>query len=208
MIAPIEFYFDFISPYGYFGAARIESLAARYGRAVDWRPFLLGVTVVKIMGMRPLMETPLKSDYLAHDKPRLAKLLGVPFNDRDLSGESGVNAARGFLWLKRHHPILAVPYARRVFERLFVRGEDITAAESLADEAVALGVERPSFLEAIASPAMKDALRQSVDDTVARGVFGAPTFIVDNEPIWGADRLWMLEHWLQHGRWQPPRDLP
>ena len=171
------------------------------------RRVLLGITVLKIMGLKPLMETPLKSDYLAHDKPRMAKLLGVPFNDRDLSGVSGVNAARGFLWLKHHYPTLAVPYARRVFERLFVRGEDITAAQPLAEEAVALGIERNSFLEAIASQAMKDALRQSVDDAVARNVFGAPTYIVDNEPIWGADRLWMLEHWLQHGRWVPLHDL-
>lgn len=204
MPAPIDFYFDFISPYGYFGATQIEPLAVRYGRTVSWHPFLLGVTVMQIMGMKPLMETPLKSDYMRHDKPRMAKLLGIPFKDRDLAGVSGVNAARAFLWMKREHPGHAVPFALRIFERLFVRGEDITSAGVSVNEATALGVPRDAMLEGISSPAIKNALRESVDNAVARGVFGAPTFIVDGQSIWGVDRIWMLEHWLQHGSWQSP----
>ena len=33
---PIDFYFDFLSLYGYFASLRIEDLAARHGRAVRW----------------------------------------------------------------------------------------------------------------------------------------------------------------------------
>ena len=43
MTAPLEFWFDFSSPYGYLAAQRIEALAQRHGRSVDWRPMLLGV---------------------------------------------------------------------------------------------------------------------------------------------------------------------
>ncbi|MDQ2915565.1 MAG: 2-hydroxychromene-2-carboxylate isomerase, partial [Pseudomonadota bacterium] len=42
MPAPLEFHFDFSSPYGYLAAEKIEALATRYGRGVDWRPMLLG----------------------------------------------------------------------------------------------------------------------------------------------------------------------
>ena len=51
MAAPIDFYFDFSSPYGYLGAQKIEALAAKYGRNVDWRPVLLGV-IFKETGAR------------------------------------------------------------------------------------------------------------------------------------------------------------
>ncbi|MGB0631259.1 MAG: DsbA family protein, partial [Alphaproteobacteria bacterium] len=64
MKPPVDFYFDFLSPYGYLAATQIDDLAARYDRGVVWRPFLVGVTVMNVMGMKPLMETPLKSDYL------------------------------------------------------------------------------------------------------------------------------------------------
>ena len=48
---------------------------------------------------------------------------------------------------------------------------------------------------------MKNALKDAVDQAVALGVFGVPFFIVDGEPIWGVDRLWMLEQWLRDGSW-------
>ena len=41
---PIEFWFDFSSPYSYIASEWSEALAARHGRTVDWKAFLLGVT--------------------------------------------------------------------------------------------------------------------------------------------------------------------
>ena len=43
MTAPIEFWFDFSSAYAYFASHEIEALAARHGRQVIWRPYMLGV---------------------------------------------------------------------------------------------------------------------------------------------------------------------
>jgi len=42
MPAPLDFYFDFSSPYGYLASRRIDALAAAHGREVNWRPILLG----------------------------------------------------------------------------------------------------------------------------------------------------------------------
>ena len=126
--APIDFYFDFISPYGYLAAARIGEIGARYGRPVAWRPFLLGVTVLQVMGIKPLMETPLKSDYLVVDRPRMAKLLGVPLAIPDLDGVNGVAASRAFYWLAERDEDAARALARRLLERLWVEGRDITDA--------------------------------------------------------------------------------
>jgi 2-hydroxychromene-2-carboxylate isomerase len=200
---PIEFYFDLISPYGYFASTRIEELAGRYGREVDWKPVLLGVTVMKVMGLPPLMQIPLKKEYLRLDKPRMAKLLGVPFKEHGLANVNSLAASRAFLWLKRTDPQLATRFAKRIYVRLWVEGGDITSADAIADEAVNFGVDRKALLEAMGSAEMKQALKEAVDAAVARNVFGVPTFIVDGEQIWGVDRLWMLEHWLQYGDWAP-----
>jgi 2-hydroxychromene-2-carboxylate isomerase len=205
---PIEFYFDPISPYGYLATTRIDAIGERHGREVDWRPVLLGITVMKVMGLPPLMQTPLKKDYVAHDKNRMAKLLGVPMVERPGGLPPGINslaACRAFLWLKQTDPMLAKRFAKRICARLWAEGKDITAAEAVADEAAALGADRGAVLAAIDSPEMKSALKSSVEAAVAKGVFGVPTFIVDGEPIWGVDRLWMLEHWLAHGDWSPHR---
>lgn len=202
--SPVDFYFDLFSPYGYLGSTQVEALAARHHRSVEWRPVLLGVTVIKIMGLKAIPATPLKGPYGRIDAPRLAQLFGVPFRFHDLPGLSSLNGMRAFMWLKARDPALAARFAHRMYARLWVRGEDITPPEASADEAAALGIDRAELLAAIETQAVKDALKDAVDAAVARGVFGVPTFIVDDQPIWGSDRLWMLEHWLRQGNWDPP----
>jgi 2-hydroxychromene-2-carboxylate isomerase len=62
-------------------------------------------------------------------------------------------------------------------------------------------VDSDKLCAAIETTEMKNALKDAVDQAVALGVFGVPFFIVDGEPIWGVDRLWMLEQWLRDGSW-------
>ena len=69
---PIDFYFDFSSPYGYLAAERIEALAAKHGRTVDWHPMLLGV-VFKQTGAQPLTQVPVKGPYSRRDFARSAR---------------------------------------------------------------------------------------------------------------------------------------
>lgn len=201
---PIGFYFDLQSPFAYLGSVLIERLAPRYGRTVDWRPVLIGVTVLRVMKMQPLLTYPLKGPYLDMDLHRLARLHGISLKQGHRDDVVSLNAMRAFCWLKQGDPGLAVRFAQRMFERLRVEGLDITAAEVVADEAERLGVERASVLAAMADQSVKDALRRDVDAAIAAGVFGVPTFLVDGELIWGSDRMWMVEHWLQHRSWAPP----
>ena len=44
-------------------------------------------------------------------------------------------------------------------------------------------------------------LRQSVDESIAAGVFGSPTVVVDGEPFWGVERLPDVDEWLARGGW-------
>ena len=52
-------------------------------------------------------------------------------------------------------------------------------------------------LDAAKSDAVKLALRQETEAAAERGVFGAPTFIVDGKELyWGQDRLGLVEEAL------------
>jgi len=50
-------------------------------------------------------------------------------------------------------------------------------------------------------PAVKERLKKETSDAIAKGVFGSPFVIVDGEPFWGSDRMWMIKHWLRAGGW-------
>lgn len=199
---PIQFYFDPVSPFAYLGSVEIERVAARLGRVVEWRPVLIGITILKVMGLKPLPETPLKGPYLRHDATRLAEYFDVPFRYHGLSGINSLAALRAFALTKEREPQLAKPFAQRIFERLWVRGQDITATSDLAEEAKDLNLDPAVLSHEIHTDHAKNLLRRQVDAAITAGVFGVPYFIVDGEPIWGVDRMWMVEQWATKHTWR------
>ncbi|HEX6956696.1 MAG TPA: 2-hydroxychromene-2-carboxylate isomerase [Ferrovibrio sp.] len=201
MAAPLEFYFDFSSPYGYIAAQRIDAIAAKHNREVDWRPMLLGA-VFKIAGTQPLTHYPLKGQYSTHDFKRSAREHGIAFNMPEKFPLPTQAAARGVYWLKEVLPAKAVPFIKAVYAAYFVDGKDISSPDLLADIAAGMGVDRKELLAGIENPEIKDKLREVNDDAIKnRGVFGSPFIIVDGEPFWGADRLEMIDRWLERGGW-------
>lgn len=201
--APIRFYFDFISPFGYFAALRIEELAARHNRTVDWNPFLLGITVIKVMGLRPVMETPLKSDYLERDVSRYARKHGVSF-ERGLRGQidPSLYAARAHCWVKHHYPDRQAEMGLALYEAYWGRARPLGSPEEiLAEAGLPDGVDQAAFLEGMTNGEASALLRSSVDSAIAAGVFGSPTVVVDGEPFWGADRFEDVDEWLRTGGW-------
>src|SRR5262245_46068135 len=96
--APIEFYFDFSSPYGYLASTQIDALAARHGREVAWRPFWIGAAF-KVTGQRALVEQPLRGAYAERDFARSARLLSVPFRKPPNFPFFALAASRAFYWL-------------------------------------------------------------------------------------------------------------
>ena len=195
---PIEFYFDFSSPYSYLASEKIEAIAARYGRTVAYKPTLLGVAF-KAAGTMPLVDYPLKGDYSRRDFARSARFHGVKFNMPEKFPISTVNAARALLWLQGTGSAKAVSFVHKTFRTYWIDGRDVNDPAVLGDIADDLGIDKAALLAAIQDPAIKDKLKAAVDESVKRGVFGAPFFFVDDEPFWGHDRLPQIERWLERG---------
>lgn len=200
MAEPIAFYFDFSSPYGYLAALRIDELAAKHGRAVAWKPMLLGVSF-KATGSEPLMNIPLKGDYSRHDLARTARLQGVPFAIPEPFPFMSVAACRAFYWLDGRDPGKARALAKALYRAAFAEGRVISDAQGVIAVARALGIDGGALAAALKDPAIKQRLRDAVDDTVAREIFGSPYFVVDGEPFWGNDRLDQIDRWLATGGW-------
>lgn len=197
----IDFWFDFISPYGYFAAEQIDALAARHGRAVRWRSFHMVAVMREQLGQQQaLVALPLKGPYIRHDVRRTARLLDLPY-DPSPEPFSSVAAARAFCWLQQHQPLLAVPFARAVFRARHAQRQAPSSPEACLALAAAVGADVPALAAALDGGQAKALLQASTDAAVAAGVWGTPTVGVDGELFWGADRLPQVEHWLQRGGW-------
>ena len=200
MAEPIEFWFDFSSPYGYLGSKRIDQIAARQGREVRWRPFLLGV-LFQTTGQKPLLLQPLRGPYAARDIQRTARLYEVPFRLSEPFPFSSVAPARLFYWLDKSDRAAAIAYAKAVYARAFAEGRAVTGAEESAEIAADLGHDRAECLAALQRPEVKQRLKEINDEALSKGVFGSPFFLVDGEPFWGHDRLDQVERWMATGGW-------
>lgn len=200
MPAPIDFYFDFSSPYGYFAATRIEDVAGRHGRWVNWQPILLG-SVFKITGGQPLPSLPLKGDYARRDMSRSARLLGLPFVYPSKFPISGVAPSRAVTWLQAKDQQKAKALALALYHAFFVDDRDISNPDVTVEVASEQGLERAAVTAGMNDQAIKDTLRKEVEAAIAKGVFGSPYFVIDGEPFWGHDRIDQVEQWLAKGGW-------
>ena len=201
MLNPIDFYFDFGSPYGYLASLRIDDIAAKHGHTVSWRPMLLGA-VFRTEGTQPLSMYPLKGAYFQHDCFRTARRLGVPFMLPDNFPPNTITAQRAYYWLRDSDTDNAKSFARGIYHAYFGEGRDVTQAQVVAEIAGSeAGVEPDEVTAIVQEQVVKDMLRDATEQAIAKGVFGSPYFIVDGESFWGNDRLDEVDAWLETGGW-------
>ena len=199
MPTPIEFWFDFSSPYSYRASEKIEEIAGRHGRTVEFKPTLLDA-IFKTTGGAPLTElATAKAKYFTHDFARCARFAGVPYKPPSVFPIPTVNAARVFLWLQAHDSAMAVRFFHAALRGYFAHDRNLNEPTVLAALAGEIGADPAQVARGIQEPAIKDRLKGLVDESIARGVFGAPTIFVDGEMFWGNDRLPQVERWLAAG---------
>ena len=199
MNSPIDFYFDFSSPYSYIANEWLDALAARHGRSVRRHAMLLGATF-QAAELKSPVSYPLKGAYSVRDFDRSARFEGVPCSLPKAFPIPTQNAARIFWWLaETRGEEAAAAWARAGLRAVFVDGVLLNDAEALR----ALAAENdiaPEQAEAVWNdPVWKARLKRENDEAIAAGIFGAPFFVVDGEPFWGNDRKPQIERWLASG---------
>lgn len=200
MSSPIDFWFDFSSPYGYIASELIDDVAARCGRTVAWRPILLG-PIFKAVGTAPLVMLPLKGEYSKRDFARVARRHKVAFRLPEKFPVGTQVASRAFYLIADGDPAKATAFARRVYRAYFAEGRDVTEPAVVMELAGEAGVDTAALAEPLKGEAIKERMKSEVDKAMKAGVFGSPFFVVDGEPFWGVDKMPMLEEWIRTGGW-------
>ena len=92
---------------------------------------------------------------------------------------------------------LETKFIDEVFKRYWEQ-DDVSVAtdEGLEKVASTLDIDPGEFLVLLSSDEIGDVLRQKTGAALDRGVFGAPSFIIENELYWGKDRMEFIEDHL------------
>ncbi|MCB1536332.1 MAG: 2-hydroxychromene-2-carboxylate isomerase [Rhodoblastus sp.] len=195
MTVSLNFWFDFASTYSYPAAMRIEQWARDRNVAVVWRPFLLG-PIFADQGWRtsPFNVYPAKGRYMWRDLERICAAEGLPFVHPDPFPQHSLLAARVATALEgaaRARFCLAVLAAE------FGRGQSIDSEEFASGILREIGAPVETLARA-GSLEVKAALKDSVEQARALGIFGAPSFTTeDGELFWGFDRLAAALDWAR-----------
>jgi 2-hydroxychromene-2-carboxylate isomerase len=190
MTRTLEFYYDYGSPYSYLADTQVEAIARRAGAALVRKPMLLG-GVFKATGNASPMTVELKSKWSAFDMPMWARHYGVPFQHNPffpvntLALMRGAAAAQIDGLFERYHPA--------VYKAMWVDGRNLNDIAEVAAVLTAAGLDARKFGSRIQDQDVKDRLKATTDEAVARGVFGAPTSFVGDMMFFGNDRLPFVE---------------
>ena len=179
-----DWYFDFISPFAYIAFTRLHRLSHKL--KIRFRPVLFA-GLLNHWGQKGPAEIPAKRVWTYRWCTWWAAQQGIAFRSPAV------------------HPFNPLPYLRlaiaagntqiavgRIFEALWTTGGDPKDERAFAELARSLAVDPLRLGEQV----IKDALRVETEQAVARGVFGVPTLIVDDELFWGADAMDFVEAYL------------
>ena len=182
----LEVLVDVGSPPTYLAWTQLPRLVRETGAELAWSPVLLG-GIFKATGNVSPVTVPAKGKWMLADLARAAKRLGVPMHFNPHFPINTLHLMRGATAL------LGKPafedYLTSVFTALWVGGSDLSDPGEVAAVVERAGLDPASFKRMIEQPAVKDQLKQTTDQAVARGVFGCPTFFVGDEMFFGQDRL-------------------
>jgi 2-hydroxychromene-2-carboxylate isomerase len=188
----IHYYDSMSSPWTYLGHLRFLDLARRFELTVKHKPMDL-LKVWSVSGGLPLKQRAKQRQLYRHQElRRWREFLGIPCNlepayhpvaDRRACYLVIAAMQQGLDWEKLTNAILRA---------VWVEERNIADHATLAAIANENGIDGNSLLESTESAAVQAEYQANTEEAIARSVFGAPTYVFDDELFWGQDRLDML----------------
>jgi 2-hydroxychromene-2-carboxylate isomerase len=204
-MAEIEFWYEFASTYSYPAAMRVEKVAAAKGVTVRWRPFLLG-PIFGAQGWNdsPFNIYPAKGRNMWRDLERICSAEAIPLKQPPFRfPQNGLKAAR--IALAGEKEGWTARFTRAVYTANFAQQKDITDDDVLSGILSAIGIDVTKAVAAANTPENKQRLKEQTEEGIARGIYGAPSFLVGEELFWGNDRIEQAVAWAMGEMHAPVR---
>ena len=194
-ITTITHYFDYKSPYAYLAQEETFQLEKEFNVSVDFLPLTLDIP--QFLGSAQVDETGKVVDearnphqwrrvkYAYMDCRREATRRGLALRGPRKIFDSSLSHI-GMLYAKKQGDFQ--PYHQAVYERFWKRELDIEDATVLQNVLEEVRIDAGGFLDYLNGEGRQEYGRIQTQAEKA-GVFGVPSYIVNGELFWGAERL-------------------
>jgi carboxymethylenebutenolidase len=197
----VDYFASLNSPWTHLGAARLEAIIERHGASLRIYPVDFG-TIFPASGGLPLPKrSPQRQAYRLQELERWRAHLGIPIHIKPRFFPAAEALPAGCVIAAREtlgdRP--AIRLAHRVLKALWEEERDTGDPDILATLIDALGLDAASLLAQGREDRWAEKRALDTQAALARGVFGAPSYVVGEEIFWGQDRLDFLERRLAQG---------
>ena len=183
MTKEVEFYFDFISPYAYLAYKKIQSLPKDI--KIKYKPVLLGA-LHNLEGITAPAFIKPKLKHMISDCDLIANKNKSNFIWNSKFPINSLSVMRGYLFINAENREL---YLNVMFDAYWKDNLDISNEKILKNLLEKCKINSIKFFDGIKDLKIKDELKSITQDAHDKGIFGAPTFVVNNKIFWGQDRL-------------------
>ena len=186
MIKPLEFYFDFISPYSFLAHKQMRKIENNEGVKVIYKPVLLG-GLHNLHGIKAPAFIPAKAKHMVRDCKLIAEKNNIRFKFNSYFPIRSLNLMRGVLVAEEDN--IKKYYIDNIFNTIWQDGLNMNDTIVIQKILQNLNINPKTFSLRTTSSLIKDLLKKKTNDAYEKGVFGAPTFLVNNKIFWGQDRI-------------------
>ena len=181
-----DFYFDFVSPYSFLAHEEIKKLEKRNLIKVQYRPILLG-GLHNLHGIKAPAFIPSKARFMIRDCKLVAEKKKIKFKFNSYFPVKTVDLMRGVFIAKEDE--FEDYYIDKIFESIWKDGLNMNDQNIIDKVLKNININPKTFFLRASGQSVKNLLRKKTDEAFEKGVFGAPTFLVNNKIFWGQDRL-------------------
>ncbi len=198
MSKSVDFYFGIGSRYSFLASTRMDALEQETGCTVVWRPLYSSALMLK-RGMHPFRQPKPPSGqydwrYRRYDAECWAAYYGIPY----VEPRDGIReyAHYGLACVAADRMGACAVFSKALFQAVFTEGRDDVDENEITAIAGRVGLDGGAFLAMIDDDQTAALHEKNVDDAIAAGAFGVPTFVCDGRLFWGNDRLVLLRDFL------------
>ena len=189
----IDFYFDFISPYSYLAFKKIKSLQNKEQINFNYKPILLG-GIHNLGGVIAPAFNERKMKNMKNDCELIAKKNNIDFKWNNNFPINSLYLMRGYIFIENEKK---EKFFEICFDAYWKENLDISQNINLNKILDKCNINQENFHNGIKDQKIKNELKELTNKAFKLDVFGAPTFLINDKPFWGQDRLdYALEEYI------------
>ena len=186
MIKSFDFFFDFISPYSYLAHKQIRNIEYQHNIKINYMPILLG-GLLNLAEIKAAAFIPSKAKFMIKDCKLFSEKFNIKFKFNSYFPIQSLNLMRGVLIARKENKTGL--YIDKFFDACWKDGLNLNDQKIVDKILEDLNFNLEAFKLKISEQKIKDELKKRTKDAYLKGVFGAPSFIINNKMFWGQDRL-------------------